>query len=150
MMKKVYFASPFFNEEQVEREEALKQILRNNGFEVLSPKERFVCPPNASYEVRKQTFSQNIQDIIASDIVFAVTDGKDVGTIFEAGVGYMLKEVSHRERKLVYFCETLKGDKFNLMLAQSADCVVTSRQQLEKMLQENGDFVDNVYRGEIE
>lgn len=37
-MKKVYFASPFFNEEQVEREERLKAKLRSLGFFCMEPK----------------------------------------------------------------------------------------------------------------
>ena len=134
----VYFASPFFNDEQVEREERLKKALRDMGFNVWSPKENCMCPPDATQEMRKQTFNDNVRNIISSDIIFAVTDGKDVGTIWEAGLAYGLKLYNDvfkiPPKKIVYYCETLpEGGSFNLMLAQSGDIVITSMEQLKEL-----------------
>ena len=114
---KLYLASPFFNAEQVEREERLKKKLRSLGFEVFSPKENCFCPPDASQELRKKTFEDNICNIDNCDAVFVITNGKDMGTIFEAGYAYGI------HKPIIYFCEGLTS-QFNLMLAQSASLVL--------------------------
>ena len=135
MSKKIYFASPFFNEEQVEREERLKTKLRELGFDVWSPKEEFFCKPDEDAETRKKVFEGNCSNIKSSDIVFVVTDGKDIGTIWEAGYAYGCKEfVDGRPITIVYYCETLPaGGKFNLMLAQSGDIIITDFADLDKL-----------------
>lgn len=136
--KKIYFASPFFNEEQVEREERLKAKLRELGFDVWSPKEEFFCKPDEDAETRKKVFEGNCSNIESSDIIFAVTDGKDIGTIWEAGFAYGLnkfyKFCQAKPIKIVYYCETLPvGGKFNLMLAQSGDIIITDFADLDKL-----------------
>lgn len=117
-MIKVYLASPFFNEEQAEREERLKKKLRDLGITVLAPKEFCFCPPNASDELREKTFADNLMHIKEADAIFAITNGKDMGTIFEAGYGYAIN------KPIIYYCEGLSG-QFNLMLAQSGNMVLT-------------------------
>ena len=115
---KLYLASPFFNDEQVEREERIKKKLRDLGITVLSPKEFCFCPPDASDELREKVFADNIQHINEADAIFAITNGKDMGTIFEAGYAYAIN------KPIIYFCEGLSG-QFNLMLAQSGRIVLT-------------------------
>ena len=134
-MKKVYFASPFFNPEQVEREERCKSKLRSLGFEVFSPKEAFVVKPDQDEETRTKVFEMNIINIKQCNIIFVVTDGKDIGTIWEAGCAYGLnQENSSQQIKIVYYCETLRpGMPFNLMLAQSADVVITKFEDLDNL-----------------
>lgn len=122
---RVYFASPFFNEEQVEREESLKSLLRKEGFDVFSPKEACHLQSDAPFEDQLKVFSENIESIQDSHFVFAVTDGKDMGTIWEAGYAFGLGI------PVVYFAETVRG-KFNLMLALSAKGVITSRRDIKK------------------
>ena len=121
---KVYFASPFFNEEQVEREERLKKALRDLGFEVFSPKEASKLNPNSNLKEQKETFEMNLKNIDDCDILFGVTDGKDMGTIWEAGFAYGIN------KPVVYFAETLGDNPFNLMLAQSGLDVFTSQEQV--------------------
>lgn len=116
---KLYLASPFFTEEQVEREERLKAKLRGLGITVLSPKEFCFCPPDASDELREKTFKDNLKHIEEADAIFAITNGKDMGTIFEAGYAYGIN------KPIIYFCERLSG-QFNLMLAQSGNVVLTN------------------------
>ena len=116
---KLYLASPFFTEEQVEREERLKAKLRGLGITVLSPKEFCFCPPDASDELREKTFKDNLKHIEEADAIFAITNGKDIGTIFEAGYAYGIN------KPIIYFCERLSG-QFNLMLAQSGNVVLTN------------------------
>ncbi len=147
--KNIYFASPWFNPEQEEREERLKAKLREIGFEVWSPKESCICPPNASTEIKKQTFDDNCANIFSTDIVFAVTDGKDMGTIWEAGYanGLNVGFTDDAKIKIVYYCETLNGGQFNLMLAQSGDVVITDFKDLdnlEKLLKEGQAYVGSI------
>lgn len=135
--KKVYFASPWFTPEQEEREERLKAKLRSLGFNVWSPKEEAVVGAISSQETRQKIFDGNCEAIEGANIVFAVTDGKDMGTIWEAGYAYgynKLNEfVSSSKIIIVYYCETLGNGKFNLMLAQSGDIIITKFDDLDKL-----------------
>lgn len=134
---KVYFASPWFTPEQEEREERLKAKLRSLGFDVHSPKETAVCGAISAPETRKAIFDGNICAIEDADIVFAVTDGKDMGTIWEAGYAYGYNErqrlAGYKPIKIVYYCETLGNGLFNLMLAQSGDIVITKFEDVDKL-----------------
>lgn len=143
---KVYFASPWFNPEQAEREDRVKSRLRELGFNVWSPKDNCVCSPIADKAMREKVFSDNVKNIKDCEIIFAITDGKDMGTIWEAGFanGYNehLKDVGHEPIIIVYYCETLGlNGQFNLMLAQSGDIVITSFEDLGKLpaLIDNGE-----------
>ena len=134
---KVYFASPWFTPEQEEREERLKAKLRSLGFDVHSPKETAVCGAISDHETRKAIFDGNINAIEDADIVFAITDGKDMGTIWEAGYAYGYNErqrlAGYEPIKIVYYCETLGDGLFNLMLAQSGDIVITKFEDVDKL-----------------
>lgn len=134
---KVYFASPWFTPEQEEREERLKAKLRSLGFNVWSPKEEAVVGAISSQEVRQKIFDGNCNAIESSDILFAVTDGKDMGTIWEAGYAYGYNKlndfVQSAKITIVYYCETLGNGKFNLMLAQSGDIIITKSEDLDKL-----------------
>lgn len=135
---KVYFASPWFNHEQAEREDRVKSKLRELGFNVWSPKDNCVCSPIADEVMRMKVFNDNCNNIVDSDIVFAITDGKDMGTIWEAGFAYglsrCLETFDHAPITIVYYCETLgPNGQFNLMLAQSGDIVITKFEDLDKL-----------------
>lgn len=155
---RIYFASPWFTPEQEEREERLKAKLRELGFNVWSPKESCICPPNASNELRKKTFNDNCENIKTSDIIFAVTDGKDMGTIWEAGFACginhsVLPHFDNDKRlkiKIVYYCETLGDGKFNLMLANSGDIIITKFEDLDKLPDLIASGKGKTYAGKIE
>ena len=119
-----YFASPFFRESQVEREESLKSSLRTLGYKVYSPKEACFLPSDSSLSDRKSTFEENCEAIRHSRAVFAITDDKDMGTIWEAGYAYGIK------KPIIYFAETLGKNQFNLMLACSGKGVFTHREEI--------------------
>lgn len=148
MNKKIYFASPFFNEEQVEREERLKKKLRDLGYNVFSPKENTFLKKDASFEEQNRVYKENIKNIEDCDILFGVTDGKDMGTIWECGYANGLNTNNKKKIIIVYYCETLKDGKFNLMLARSADLVITNYKDMDnfvELLKEG-----NKYEGYIE
>lgn len=154
---RVYFASPWFTPEQEEREERLKAKLRSLGFVVHSPKEEAVCGVISDPETRQRIFKGNTDAIDGCDIVFVITDGKDMGTIWEAGYAYGIKQYqieacvpNDRIIKIVYYCETLGNGLFNLMLAQSGDIVITKFEDVDKLpeLLEKGENV--AYVGKIQ
>ena len=72
---KVYFASPWFNPEQAEREERVKGKLRELGFNVWSPKDNSSLSPITDPVIREKIFSANVENIKSCDILFAITDG---------------------------------------------------------------------------
>lgn len=132
---RVYLASPWFNDEQAEREDRIKKKLKELGFDVWSPKDNCVCSPTADEKMRKKVFYDNCCNINLADVVFAITDGKDMGTIWEAGYAYGLNASRHENPiKIVYYCETLgQNGQFNLMLAQSGDIVIMKYEELDKL-----------------
>lgn len=132
---RVYLASPWFNDEQAEREDRIKKKLKELGFDVWSPKDNCVCSPIADEKTRKKVFSDNCCNINLADVVFAITDGKDMGTIWEAGYAYGLNVSRHENPiKIVYYCETLgQNGQFNLMLAQSGDIVIMKYEELDRL-----------------
>lgn len=125
---KVYLASPWFSDEQLERCEYVRDSLKSKGFEVFSPKDENLANPNSSKNWRAEVFLANVEHVKTSSFVLAITDGKDMGTIFEAGLSYAYN------KPLVYFAETLGDNQFNLMLAESGNHVITSRDQLDSDL----------------
>lgn len=135
----VYLASPFFNEEQVNRVNKVKATLTELGYRVYSPKDELVCKANPTPEEAKHVFEQNCINIIKADVVVAITDGKDIGTIWEAGFAY------GNFIPVVYYCETLGNNPFNLMLAQSGKGVITSFDNISDVIQDS-----KIWEGEIE
>ena len=152
---KVYFASPFFNPEQVEREERLKAKLRSVGLDVWSPKESCHLKMDDPVEKQEDTFKNNIDSITSADIIFTVTDGKDMGTIWEAGFANGFNSASSKHIIVVYYCETLPpGGKFNVMLARSGDLIYTKFEDLDNIRDDIEKFMSSgtkrTYSGNIE
>lgn len=128
---KVYLASPFFKQEQIERVEYIENLLEKYGYAVFSPRKEFIVKPDATLEDRKKGFQGNCNGIDNCDFVIAVTDGKDMGTIWEAGYAYS------SGIPILYFAETLGNNNFNLMLAESGKLgVCKSREELDTVLKE--------------
>lgn len=136
-----YIASPFFNEEQLERLEYIKKCLNNRGFTFFSPKDELWVKPGDGKAIRQKAFQDNLEAIKTSAFILAVTDGKDMGTLFECGYAYS------EGIPIVYFCETLGNRPFNLMLSQSSWAVLTSRTKLKEWLVHRK-IIE--YKGEIE
>ena len=108
-----YLASPFFNDEQIKREESIKKTLRGYGYKVYAPREHGIVGSLASQEAVTSTFNSNVEAINNSRMVLAITDGKDMGTIWEAGYAY------GNNIPIVYYAETLGNNPFNIMLSES-------------------------------
>lgn len=119
-----YLASPFFKDTQIQREEAVKNALRNEGYTVYSPRENGVLAPDAADEVRTKIFKENCEAIQKSHRILAITDEKDIGTIWEAGYAYGIG------KEVVYYAETLGDNPFNVMLGKSGIGIFTKYNDL--------------------
>ena len=75
-----------------------------------------------------------------------MTDGKDMGTIWEAGYAFGIN------KPIIYFAETLGNGQFNLMLARSGNVVYQNMADIsaDEIISaiENAATVE--YTGEIE
>lgn len=119
-----YLASPFFKDTQIQREEDVKNALRNEGYTVYSPRENGVLTPDATDEVRTKIFKENCEAIQKSHRILAITDEKDIGTIWEAGYAYGIG------KEIVYYAETLGDNPFNVMLGKSGIGIFTKYNDL--------------------
>lgn len=119
-----YLASPFFKDSQIQREEAVKKLLRNKGYTVYSPRENGVLTPDETDEVRMKIFKENCEAIQKSHRILAITDEKDIGTIWEAGYAYGIG------KEVVYYAETLGDNPFNVMLGKSGIGIFTNYNNL--------------------
>lgn len=132
----VYIAGPFFNPDQIRVIEDIKQILDLANVRYFSPKDECLFQPGQT--TPEEILDQNIQALKDTDLLLCVTDGKDPGTMFEAGWCYAIGI------PIIYiWLDGKPGQKFNLVLAASGS-VVRSMQQLRNALAEiytTGDFV---------
>lgn len=141
--KLIYLASPFFSAEHVDRIERVEEVLFNQkDYKTFSPRKEIVLVPDSSEEDRNHAFNENVRNLDNCDLVVCITDGKDIGTIWEAGYAF------GKGKKILYFCETLGGNPFNVMLAKSAYGIATSIEQLKEMF-ETGNL-HNYYEGKIQ
>lgn len=93
LKRKVYLASPFFNEEELFHVKNAEDVLRAKGFEVFSPREAQLPEFEfGSYEWRTNVFRNDINHIKNADFVFAIIGDNydDTGTAFEVGYAYAI------------------------------------------------------------
>ena len=90
-MKRVYLASPFFNDTEVEYLEKVEKILEEKGLEVFSPMRN----PNKHAEIGSrqwsiETFMNDLKHIKWAEIVVGIYHGSysDSGTAWEFGYAY--------------------------------------------------------------
>lgn len=117
-MKRVYLAGPFFNQEQIRLIQLFELILTNKGLSVYSPRKHQSKAPFGSLKWRQQTFAANVHAIGRADIVFAIYNDEDSGTMWEIGHAWSLG------KPVVVFNTTEK--RVNLMIAQSLHAYLNS------------------------
>ena len=126
-MKKVYLASPFFNDAEIERMEKVKHILRAKGLEVFAPFEHQNKHLEfGSREWRKATFEGDVNGIEEADVVVAIVSNgnySDSGTAWEVGYGVA------KGKTIVVV--NLSGKEINLMIADSLHAYISSFEELE-------------------
>lgn len=134
-----YIAAPFFNDEQNARVDLVEKLLEERGLTYFSPRrDSAVADINVEAQ-RKRVFKLNCDSILKSRGVIAITDGKDVGTIFEAGYAFA------NGIPITYVAFTLGDAPFNLMLSESGNACKT-KEELELAI--DGNII--YYQGEIE
>lgn len=115
-----YLAGPWFTDGQMARLELLKSILTSQGITFFSPKDENLFKPGMT---TKDVLNANLVAMDESQFVLAITDGKDVGTMFECGWAH-----ANNIPILYVWLTREKGQKFNLMLAASGSFVTTEKE----------------------
>ena len=108
--KKVYLAGPFFSVSQMWLINEAKANLEAFGFDVFSPYHELGIGP-AEYVAPK-----DIAAIDDADIIYAIFDGHDPGTLFE--IGYAIKA----DKKVMVFSE--QSAKEQLKMYQGTGCLI--------------------------
>ena len=137
----VYIAAPFFSPDQITRVQAIEYLLEKHGLTYFSPRKEIVCPPTATQEQRREAFLSNDQGIQEAEMVIAITDGKDVGTMWEMGLAYA------SNIPVVGVALTLGNAPFNLMLSESCTTTCKTLDEVEEFITD-GRII--YYEGEIE
>ena len=132
----IYIAGPFFNPEQLDIVETVKSTLFKQGLKYFSPKDECMYEPGVT--TPEQVLEINVKALEQTDLTVCITDGRDPGTMFEAGWCYA------KSIPIIYiWLGGLPGQKFNLVLAASGS-VVRSYDQLDAALheiKETGTFI---------
>lgn len=96
---RVFIASPFFNEEQIDRVKRLESALSNNPFVLDIFSARFHQFKNLSFgsdQWRKTVFHNDLKHLRRADVVVAIHDYEelcvDSGTAFEIGYAYAFQK----------------------------------------------------------
>lgn len=108
----LYLAGPWFTPEQKERLEDVHDRILISGLKVFSPKDENLFVLGAS--TPQKILQGNVNAIDSCKGIVVITDGKDVGTIWEAGYAYA------KSKPILYVWLTHEShQKFNIMLAAS-------------------------------
>jgi nucleoside deoxyribosyltransferase len=116
---RVYIASPFFNEKQLELVKKIEHELEAHSIQYYSPRLDGVLKDMSREERRKNAqmiYNRNIENIEDSDWILAVIDNFDPGTVFEIGFAAAIG------KRIV----TLSNENYglNVMLAQCVEAHV--------------------------
>jgi nucleoside 2-deoxyribosyltransferase len=123
----IYIAGPFFNPEQVRIIEQIKTTLDLSLLKYFSPKDECMYTPGKT--TPEEVLDINLVALRQTDLTICVTDGKDPGTMFEAGWCYA------KGIPIIYvWLGGEPGQKFNLVLAASGS-VVRDFKQLDAALE---------------
>ena len=146
-MKKIYFAGGWFDKEQEERHTRIYDALKlHSDLMIFNPRLSGEVTTGDTDEKFSSILKNNIYNLNECDLVVAITDKKDMGTIWETGYAYAIK------KPIIYYCETLNGKPFNLMLAKTG-LVATNEGHLHALLNDpfSYEFKENhAYEGDIE
>lgn len=145
----VYLASGWFNPQQEQARQDILEVLNKLNISYFSPKDEVEVKPDATPEERKHAFEADTEIIRDCDFVIASTVGKDMGTLMEMGMAY-----AWHTPFIVYFPND-QNLPVNLMIAESAYAVASSKQELEDIVKRcivnNFDFSKKIYyEGNIE
>ena len=125
--KRIYLASPFFNDNELLDMVKVLGTLRNKGLNVFSPYENQNKQLEfASDPWREATFNSDVSNIDSADIVVAIANGNymDSGTAWEIGYAYANKKP--------IILVNLNKEPVNLMISDSIHAYIDSIEALEE------------------
>lgn len=117
---RIYLASPIFSLAQLWLVEQARENLRNFGLEVFSPFH------DVGYGSADDVVQLDLGGIHMSDLVFAIADGLDSGTIYE--IGYARAQ----GKPVVVYCENESSE--DLKMLEGSGCLLCK------------DYVSSIYR----
>ncbi len=108
--KKIYLAGPFFTIAQRWLIEEIRRELINQGLQVFSPLH------DVGHGAAQDVAKEDVKGLEDSDIVFAIIDGLDAGTLFE--VGYSVS-------KCIPVIGLVQNEKFeDLKMLEGTNCII--------------------------
>ncbi len=115
--KKVYLAGPFFCLSELWLVNQAFCSLRALGFDVWSPsREAGILPKNASQSQIENVVNKDLEGLEICDVVFAILDGNDPGTIFE--IGYAVK------KNIPVICYAPNSSQKDITMMIGSNCVI--------------------------
>tara|TARA_R110001583_G_scaffold92879_1_gene235600 strand:+ start:328 stop:897 length:570 start_codon:yes stop_codon:yes gene_type:complete len=143
MTMKIYLAGPFFNEKQIETISAIEAEFDRYGLEYFSPRKSGGVISHLSLEDRtkesKRIYDSNVSAMIDANVLFAIVDGRDTGTVYEMGYFKALadhfkykSDLSADEHKRYSITYTNENFGLNIMLKESVDAHVVGTKELRK------------------
>ena len=141
-MLKIYLAGPFFSEKQINLIEKIESEFDKYGFDYFSPRKSGGVISHLSPEDRtkesKKIYDSNIREMVNANVLFAIIDGRDTGTVYE--MGYFKALTDHFRYKfdkseidLKRYSITCTDENFglNIMIKESVDAHVVGEQDLK-------------------
>lgn len=113
----IYLAAPFFNKSQLDFVKALEKAFEENNINYFSPRSEGTLKDMTLEEKAKEMrkiFESNITHINNCDIMVAVIDDWDTGTVFEIGFAYGMD--------VPIFTISAKDFGLNVMIRQAVEC----------------------------
>ncbi len=136
MIGKVYIAAPFFNPQQLEMVTEIEFLLENFDIDYFSPRKHGVIKEMDEEGKNLHMgaiYSRNILELRNCDLMIAIIDDYDSGTMFE--IGYFTSQSDNSpfiESNTITF--TGKDHGLNVMLGKSVDCHIKSMENLDLLL----------------
>ena len=141
-MLKIYLAGPFFNEKQIDLIERIENEFDKYGFDYFSPRKSGGVISHLSLEERtkesKRIYDSNIREMVNANVLFAIIDGRDTGTVYEMGYFKALTDhfryKSDRfEKDLRRYSITCTDENFglNIMIKESVDAHIVGKNDLK-------------------
>lgn len=127
-MKKIYLASPFFNEKEIERMSKVLEILREKNLDVFAPYENQHKELEfGTQEWRDTVFKSDVNGIDTCDMVVSIISQgnySDSGTAWELGYAYA--------KNIPTMVINLSDKAVNLMIANGLDIYIGSLEELKE------------------
>ena len=131
---KIYLAGPFFNEKQLKTIQLIEKEFDKHGFDYFSPRKGggsiAHLPPEEKRKESKRIYDSNVEEMVKANILFAVVDGRDTGTVYEMGYFKCLTVATPKPRYSITYTNENFG--LNIMLKESVDAHFFFQEELEK------------------